>query len=253
MIKLVILLFSMYGMVEDSSDHYFRGDATILTEYKQLLVNIREMSIPPQQAREDFTVIMKKLKETYPNTYYDSSSVELVFPLRGANYTSIGGAGKGFYAKHFDLFDYSVKRSHPAHDIFIRDINRDCINDNTGTYTDVLSVSDGLVLATETNWQAGSEYRGGNYIWIYDTTTGGLWYYAHQREVFVSPGQIITAGTKIGEVGRTGFNAAAPRSDTHLHLMYLRIDENGEPHAINTYPWLKKAITITKNKMDKKF
>ena len=243
MIKLVILLFSMYGMVEDSSDHYFKGDATILTDYKQLLVDIREMKMSPDQARDNFRVVLKKLKETYPSTYYDSASVNIVFPLRGSNYQAVGGYGKGFYAKYFDLFDHSVKRSHPAHDIFIRDANRDCINDYTKTYTDVLSVSDGLVLATETNWQPGSEYRGGNYIWIYDTSTGGLWYYAHQREVFVVPGQIVTAGTKIGEVGRTGFNAAAPRSGTHLHIMYLHVDENGDPHAINTYNWLKTAQT----------
>ena len=58
MIKLVILLFSMYGMVEDSSDHYFKGDTTILTDYKQLLVDIREMKMPPEQARDSFRVVL---------------------------------------------------------------------------------------------------------------------------------------------------------------------------------------------------
>jgi len=54
----------------------------------------------------------------------------------------------------------------------------------------------------------------------------------------------VRAGQKIALVGRTGFNAAMPRSDTHLHMTYLRIDEEGNPFPVNTYGWLKQATTL---------
>jgi hypothetical protein len=184
------------------------------------------------------------LHEAFPDVKYDSAQVNICFPLMGFDFRAVGGRGSGYIPRGYDLFDQAKKGSHPAHDIFMKDRNQDCRDDRTGNYVPVLSVSDGIVIATENNWQRGSEFRGGNYIWVFDTTTGGLWYYAHQREIYVKTGQKIKAGQKIALVGRTGFNAAMPRSDTHLHMTYLRIDEAGNPFPVNTYGWLKNAATL---------
>jgi hypothetical protein len=92
-------------------------------------------------------------------------------------------------------------------------------------------MSSGLVLAIETAWKPGSDYRGGNWIWVYDPTLHGLFYYAHNSEVHVVPGQWVQAGQKLAEMGRTGFNAYKTRSPTHLHL----------PQPLNTYEWLLTA------------
>lgn len=235
----VLLLMSQWASANPTNSVPFR----IGEEFKQLLVQIREYAISPEDAEMKFKNLMYRLQTELPPQRIDSANVALVFPLKGKNFTSVGGRGSGFRPKGFDLFDQNVKGSHPAHDIFIRDRNQDCIDDLTGEYTDVVAVSDGVVLATETNWQDSSDYRGGNYIWMYDFQTGGLWYYAHQRQVFVYPGQVVSAGQKIAEVGRTGANAAAKRSDTHLHLMYLNIEPDFSPRPLNTYEWLKKAST----------
>ncbi len=212
--------------------------------FKDLLIQIREERISPEMAEEKFAGILKDLKAKFPSPPYDSLKMDLVFPLRNKNYKSVGGKGRGFYGRHFDLFDHSQAKSHPAHDIFIYDVDRDCIEDNDNEYVDVLAVNDGVVIATETEWTEETGYKGGNYVWLYDFVSGGIWYYAHQRRVDVVEDQIVQQGDIIGQVGRSGFTAKTNRSDTHLHLMFLKIDENFRPTAVDHYPWLKKAKTV---------
>ncbi|AWV97913.1 M23 family metallopeptidase [Arcticibacterium luteifluviistationis] len=221
--------------------------------FKELLIKIREQEMTPTAAEEEFRIIMADLKAKYPSNAYDSLSMDLVFPLKGKNYKSVGGRGRGFYGRHFDLFDHSIAKSHPAHDIFIYDLNRDDKDDTDNAYVDVLAVNDGVVIATESNWTEETGYKGGNYIWLYDFKSGGIWYYAHQRKVFVVEGQLVEQGDKIGEVGRTGFNAKTSRSDTHLHLMFLKLDGDFSPTPVNHYPWLKKARTVYKTQLPKHY
>ncbi|MFD2519244.1 M23 family metallopeptidase [Emticicia soli] len=245
MINILAFCLNLLIFQKDSSSISYKEYQTAINNYKPLLVDIREYRTNPDEARLRFQQIMKTFKKAHPTVAYDSSEVNIFFPLLGFDYRAVGGRnGSGFRGAGYDLFDQDAKGSHPAHDIFIKDKNQDCKDDRTGDYVSILSVSDGVVIGTETNWQPGSEYRGGNYIWIYDTITGGLWYYAHQKEVYVKTGDIVKAGQKISIIGRTGYNAYMKRSDTHLHLTYLAIDEYGNPLPINTYGWLKNAVTL---------
>lgn len=244
MIKIFVFCLNLLVFQKDSSAITLEKYQEAVNGYKQLLVDIREYKLTPEEARERFQDMMFVFKKAFPTTDYDSTQVDICFPLMGFDFRAVGGYGRGYIPKGYDLFDQTKKGSHPAHDIFMKDKNQDCKDDRTDDYVAVLSVSDGVVIGTENDWQTDSEYRGGNYIWVYDTVTGGLWYYAHQREIYVKTGQIVRAGQKIALVGRTGFNAAKPRSDTHLHLTYLRIDEEGNPFPVNTYGWLKNATTL---------
>jgi murein DD-endopeptidase MepM/ murein hydrolase activator NlpD len=72
----------------------------------------------------------------------------------------------------------------------------------------------------------------------------GLFYYAHNSKVIVQTGDKINIGQKIGEIGRTGMNAAKKRSQTHLHLMYLQLTTEGLPEPRDPYQWLLKAETV---------
>ena len=222
-------------------------------QFQVLYTQIREQSITPDSSRIWFSRVMQGLQtrfRTLESYHQDSlqrdslrrSGLYFSFPIRGYSTSAIGGShGEGYRGKGFDLFDYTVRGSHPAQDIFIADRNQDNIDDRTGKPADVLSVSQGLVLAIETAWKPGSEYRGGNWIWIYDPILNGLFYYAHNNEVKVRPGEWVSSGQKIAEMGRSGFNAYKARSPTHVHLMYLQIQPNGLPEPLDTYEWLLTA------------
>lgn len=217
-------------------------------QFNALYVQIREQSILPDSARASFSRTMLGLRERYrASTDFPIDTVSeqgrsrmaMWFPLRGYAASAIGGKhGEGYRSTGFDLFDYTVRGSHPAQDIFIRDVNQDAVDDRTGKPVDVLSMSEGLVVSVETDWRPGQDYRGGNWIWIYDPVRNGLFYYAHNNVVTITMGDWVEAGQKIGEVGRSGLNAYKPRSPTHLHLMYLQLQPNGLPVPKNTYPWL---------------
>jgi hypothetical protein len=249
MTKLILsVIFSVFTLKADASINPLFGPGNDFFErYKELLVDIRTQRLTPEAAKAEFQDIMRLLRENFPNHIPETEIDNIVFPLVGSNLNAVGGYGRGFYVRNFNLFDYSVNGSHPAHDIFIYDPNQDCIDDRKNEFIDIVSVGHGVVLATEKAWSDTSSYRGGNYVWVYDFERGGLWYYAHHRKVVVEPGDIVKPGDKLGEVGRTGFNAKQPRSDTHLHLMYLALDEEFTPVPKNFYSWLQNAKTISKS------
>ncbi len=232
--------------------------------FQNLYIEIRRQTVTPSEARRRFSQITNGLKARFAGrnsgsgaimeadtlTPSDSTALDslkrtkhyFAFPLRGYSSGAIGGSnGEGYRGSGFDLFDYNVRGSHPAQDIFIRDSNQDCLDDRNGKPVDILAMTSGLVLAIETGWLPGSEYRGGNWIWVYDPVLHGLFYYAHNNKVKVTPGQWVQAGQKLATMGRTGFNAYKTRSPTHLHLMYLHLLPSGLPVPRNPYEWLLSA------------
>ena len=164
-----------------------------------------------------------------------------VFPLQDYRRNSIGGKnGSGYTAKGYDYFDGKLHHAHPAHDIFIQDGNQDTLDDRTGKPVRVLSVVDGIVAGLETRWEKSSDLRGGLYVLIYCPATHDLCYYAHLRSVTVQLGECVRAGQPLGEVGRSGRNAALPRSPTHLHFEQLRLVD-AYPRPVDPYPNLVQA------------
>ncbi len=160
-----------------------------------------------------------------------------VFPVKG--YT-IKDAEPWYVGSNYDFFDGNTHKGHPATDIFINDKNLDTQDDETTRPARILSVSAGVVVSVNKGWKKGSGIRGGNYIWIYDPGSRGLFYYAHLKQIFVKPGEIVGPGYIIAALGRTGKNAAAERSPTHLHIMYLKYPENGCPVPENIYNLLSR-------------
>lgn len=234
------------GLLSARSDTPREQLITLGQAFQQLNTQIREQTLSPDSSQMRFQGILRELRDV-TDPYRQkmcNDSLRFVFPLRDYNESHIGGHGSGFRPRGFNLFDHGVQGSHPAHDIFIYDRNQDCIDDQTDQAVDVLAMRPGIVIATETSWTAESNYRGGNFVWIYDPCLDGLFYYAHHNRVVVEVGDEVVAGQKIAEVGRTGLNAVKKRSGTHLHLMYLQLTPDAVPVPVNTYDWLSTAELI---------
>jgi murein DD-endopeptidase MepM/ murein hydrolase activator NlpD len=163
-------------------------------------------------------------------------SAESRFPLEGYGPESIGGKdGSGYQPNGYDWFDGRNSKGHPGHDIFIHDRNQDELDDRTGRPVDVLSVAPGIVVAFSPEWNPATGLRGGRYVYVYSPAQHGIFYYAHARSIAVKPGDIVRAGQVIATVGRSGRNAAAPRSPTHLHVMFLAVGDDGYPRPRDIY------------------
>lgn len=214
-------------------------------DFDRLNTLVRDGQIPKEQARRDVPGILGRIGEWYRQEGGKSvPRADWVFPLRGYTVTAVGeGPAHGYLPKGYDYYDGNRHGGHPSLDIFIRDRNQDDRDDRTGEPVAVLSVAGGVVVAGETEWHEKSRLRGGKYLWVYDPSTGRLFYYAHLREIAVKVGSRVAAGDTLGFVGRTGLNAHKSRSPTHLHLTCLSTATAAlKPEYL--YPDLVRARTV---------
>lgn len=211
------------------------------SEWHLLYPKIRDRLISREEARVKLKEWEVLLKDYYLKSWNEKIDDRLCFPLKGCNSHSIGGrGGSGYQTKDYDFFDGNQHKGHPGHDIFIRDKNRDGLDDITKRPVEVISASSGIVVSINLNWEPSSPIRGGNYIWIYEPIKSRYFYYAHLDKIFVRVGQIVAKGDRLGSVRRTGVNAYLKKSPTHLHFtVHQSID--GYPKPINPYSELVKA------------
>jgi len=216
--------------------------AAACASYDELNSRIRDGRIGVMAARVEFVQRLSDVrKEYYRRGGRDYAATEWVFPLAGHDLRAIGGGrNHGFVSGGYDFFSGNRHGGHPALDIFIQDRNQDSRDDRTGQPVRVLSLTGGVVVALEREWEASSSLRGGKYIWIYDPANELLVYYAHNEELQVQLGQIVEPGQPLATVGRSGLNAAKRRSPTHLHFSVLRL-VGGQPQPLNVYSDLQRA------------
>jgi len=216
---------------------------TLCQKFETLNNAIRDNKIGFGSALKEIQNQIPKIKsEYYKEGGKDWKEDTWIFPLKGYNLSAIGGGNvNGYIASGYNYFDGNKHGGHPAHDIFIQDNNQDCKDDRTNKYVSVLSLSGGIVLAIENNWDTSSQLRGGKYVWIFDPYTNSLFYYAHNNKILVKSGQLITPGQTIATVGRSGLNAYKKRSPTHLHFTQLKFDYNLYPKPVDPYKILLAA------------
>jgi peptidoglycan LD-endopeptidase LytH len=208
----------------------------LCNEFNGLNTNIRNNKIKKPQAKEQVRALIEEMRnEYYASGGQNFTTKDWVFPLKGYGYKAIGGVNSNGYQKGgYDYFDGDRHTGHPSLDIFIHDKNRQSIDDVTKKPVSVMSVTGGVVVAVEKDWDQSNLLRGGKYIWIYDPTSNALIYYAHNSVLHVEVGDLIKPGDVISYVGRTGLNASKRRSPTHLHVTYLSISD-GLPIPRNIY------------------
>jgi murein DD-endopeptidase MepM/ murein hydrolase activator NlpD len=218
-------------------------------EFDRLYAEIRDQRVERAAAEPKVRALLPRIRE-YVRAHRATPTPPGVwrFPLDGYGAESIGGKnGSGYVAAGYDYFDGYKSHGHPGHDIFIRDANRDELDDRTGQPVTVHSISTGVVVAYSPDWKSDSQLRGGRYLYVYDPAADGMFYYAHNRSLLVKPGQIVEAGAPIATVGRSGRNAAAQRSPTHLHVMFLSTAD-GYPRPKDIYADLVRIGRRTRKK-----
>jgi peptidoglycan LD-endopeptidase LytH len=208
--------------------------------FQALNTQIRDGQMRAADAQKEIQRLLPEIDAYYAaNGGVNESEKDWKFPLKGYSTSAIGGTGgNGYISKGYNYFDGNKHGGHPAQDIFIRDKNQDCLDDKTQDFVSVQSISGGIVVANETQWDTASSLRGGMYIWIYQPAKKALFYYAHNASLSVSLGDIVVPGQEIAKVGRTGLNAFKKRSPTHLHVSMLEVSEEGKPTSKNLYPIL---------------
>ena len=199
--------------------------------FDELYAKIRDQRIDRGAALPQVRALLPQVRDYYyahggVDTPHDAER----FPLASYGAESIGGTnGSGYQPNGYDWFLGRDSKGHPGHDLFIHDRDRDSRDDRTGEPVRVLSIAAGIVVAYAPEWDASSGLRGGRYVYVYSPAQRGIFYYAHNASILVKPGDVVTAGQPIATVGRTGRNAAMPRSPTHLHVMFLAIGDDGYP------------------------
>ncbi len=214
--------------------------------FNELNSLIRDGRIEKSAARQQLPVKLAAIRsEYYQRGGRDYSPTQWVFPVAGYDAGAIDkGKKHGFIPKGYDFFSGNRHGGHPAYDIFIRDRNQDLHDDRSGSAVKVLSMTGGIVVALEKEWQKGSGLRGGKYIWVYDPVNDLLVYYAHNEELFVELGTIVKPGDLLATIGRSGLNAAKRRSPTHLHFSALHV-RNVQPVPVNVYSELKRSRKLS--------
>jgi murein DD-endopeptidase MepM/ murein hydrolase activator NlpD len=211
------------------------------SRWNLLYPKVRDGLAARGEAQEEMRQLEILLKGEYARAENREEEERFFFPLRGYTPHSIGGKrGDGYRPGGFDFFDGNRHKGHPGHDIFIHDQDQDGLDDRTGLPVEVLSVSSGIVVSVHAGWQPGSRIRGGDCVWVFEPDKGRYYYYAHLNQVFVRVGQRISAGERLGTVGRTGLNAYPKRSPTHLHFSVFH-SVGGYPKPIDPYPELVRA------------
>lgn len=207
---------------------------SVCDNWNHLQKAIRDNQIDRKVAERKIIELDKRLLQEYSGMIGNSPSS---FPVKGCGKDCVGGSnGSGYQPAGYDFYDGNRHRGHPAHDLFIHDREQSGLDDATGKPAEVVAFADGVVTGVNTAWEYPSAIRGGIYIWIFNAESNRFYYYAHLAKALVKSGQVVKSGDTIGLLGRTGKNAWAKRSPTHLHFMCLSFD-GGRMTPHNT--WLE--------------
>jgi len=235
-----VLAFSIEVPEADLSellDHHSVSDRLSV-----LMKRIRDRQVARETARDSLQHLLAEARDIYYQAGgRDSPKSEWYFPVAGSDARAITkGRRHGYIARGYDFYKGNLHKGHPSLDIFIPDRNHDCRDDRSGKTVQVLSMTSGIVVTAEENWETGSYLRGGRYLWVYDPGNDLLVYYAHNERLLVEAGDLVRPGDSIATVGRSGYNAAKQRSPTHLHLTVLKINR-GRMTPVDVYNELRKT------------
>jgi peptidoglycan LD-endopeptidase LytH len=224
-----IRLLVIFGILLIAQGFCLAADADVIDGWQQFERRVKDDLISYEEGLKEIQHWWGVLQQAYPAGKFDGS---IFFPLKGYGLKHVGGKqGEGYRPSRYEFLGPKRRIGHPAQDIFVYDGNQDTLDDRTGNPIEVLALAEGIVVSTFSDWRPssfedpGNGKRGGNYVWIYHPALKLFSYSAHLETVTVQLGERVAGGQPIGTLGRTGTNAYAERSPTHLHLMLLRASD----------------------------
>ncbi|MFZ4542586.1 MAG: M23 family metallopeptidase [Saprospiraceae bacterium] len=232
---------SAFGLFAQNTDS--TGVLPAITEFHQLYQELRDGLADTMKARTKVRQLLSDISDYYfLNAGREPFDTTFYFPVQGYGIKMLGGTnGSDYVPGKYNFYNTFGNRSHPAHDIFVVDKDQDMIDDKRNQPIKIYSVSGGIVVSAEKCWDTTMVTKGGNYIYIYEPHSKVMYYYAHNRALFVDLGQIVEPGQTIAFMGRSGLNANKKRSPTHLHFSTLQFTEDGTAFPLNGYKNLKAA------------
>jgi murein DD-endopeptidase MepM/ murein hydrolase activator NlpD len=221
---------------------------SIADRLNDLIRRIRDGQISRETARSRVQHLLTEAGDFYYQAGgADTPKSEWYFPVAGSDQRALPkGRSHGYSARGYDFYEGNLHKGHPSLDIFIPDRNRQSRDDRSGKPVQVLSMTSGVVVAAEDNWETGDRLRGGRYLWVYDPGNDILVYYAHNERLLAKVGDLVRPGDSIATMGRSGYNAAKRRSPTHLHLTVLKVNR-GRMSPIDVYSDIRKTKVIKRN------
>ena len=148
----------------------------------------------------------------------------MVFPVARSNWYSVINFRNDWHAPRMRYIDGKWRQVgvHEGNDIFAE------------PGTPVLSITPGKI--ENVGWTFYSGWRVG----IRDSSNN-YWFYAHLRRFSpgIAPGERVSAGTVLGEVGNTGYGNAPGHDDEFIYHLHLGIQES-DGRWINPYPLMRR-------------
>jgi len=145
-----------------------------------------------------------------------------MFPLAGYD---TGFFGESYSPDNYRFLDGPRAQGYPFLRLYLRDRDRDALDDRNKLPAPVVSATDGVVVAAEKFWKEGVPDPWGNYILVLDQQDKMFFLYGHLAKLRVSPGQLVVKGEVLGWLGRTGKDVGPKRLGTHLRFQVNTFDD----------------------------
>ncbi len=237
----------MVGLLFVTQGYSHAEDLDLIDGWQRFERRVKDDLISYEEGLEEIRHWWKVIQQSYPAGQFDE---RIFFPLKGYELKHVGGRrGEGYRPSRYEFVGPKRRIGHPAQDIFVYDGNQDTLDDRTGQPVEVLALAEGIVVSTFSEWlpstpeEPGNGKRGGNYVWILHPALRLFAYYAHLQTITAQIGERVAGGQSIATLGRTGTNAYAERSPTHLHLMLLRANDMV---PVNPFPLLAQTSESSK-------
>ncbi len=134
LVALLVIMALTGWSIKEKDDVLAEQIVDLSGQFEQIQADVRERNISPDSAARAFQVVMRHVRQTMNaiDSCPDPTAAKFVYPVRGyLQKHSIGGNGRGYFVRNFDLFNDEVRGSHPAHDLFIKDGDQDNLDDRT--------------------------------------------------------------------------------------------------------------------------